>query len=349
MAPLSVTLALAVLLSAVPAISAQEARDVDAVLAAIEAIELPSYDRDRRDEEGYRDEYFAQRALVDAERDALAGELFALEPGHADLLQLLPARWGRLLGEQTDAAVSEMDAVITGYASAPLVNLAYYWKGRAAMPGRDAEAMAHATGAFRRAFPEDEQGARMLSDLASLYAEEPERAVATYNALIEAYPEYRSIGYMRGKVRQIEQLGQPFELAFDDATTGRRVDLAELRGKLVVVDFWATWCGPCVAEMPHMQELYAEFAPQGVEFVGVSLDSSKADGGLDKLKAYVAEHEIPWPQYYQGFGWEGEFSTSWGINSIPALFVVDRDGSLVSVKARGQLEILLPELLGRAE
>jgi thiol-disulfide isomerase/thioredoxin len=116
-----------------------------------------------------------------------------------------------------------------------------------------------------------------------------------------------------------------------------------LQGKVVVVDFWATWCGPCVAEMPTMKKIYAEYKDKGVEFVGISLDN--AEGGLEKLKTFVHEKDIPWPQYFQGNGWESKFSMSWGINSIPALFVVDAEGNLHSTSARGQLETMIPELI----
>ena len=94
-----------------------------------------------------------------------------------------------------------------------------------------------------------------------------------------------------------------------------------------------------------MKELYAKYKDKGVEFIGVSLDQPKEEGGLDKLKKFVAEEKIAWPQYYQGKGWESEFSMSWGINSIPCMFVVDTEGKLYSVEARGKLEELIPELL----
>ena len=123
--------------------------------------------------------------------------------------------------------------------------------------------------------------------------------------------------------------------------------MSALKGKVVVVDFWATWCGPCVAELPAMKKLYEKFHGQGVEFLGVSLDQPKEQGGLDALKKFVKEQEIRWPQYYQGKGWESDFSRSWGINSIPTMFLVDQDGKLVSVEARGKLAKLIPELLAK--
>jgi thiol-disulfide isomerase/thioredoxin len=112
-------------------------------------------------------------------------------------------------------------------------------------------------------------------------------------------------------------------------------------------DFRATWCGPCVAEMPRMKELYAKYHDKGVEFIGISLDQPKEDGGFDKLKAFVAKNDIPWPQYYQGNHWQSEFSKSWGVNSIPAVFLVDREGKLFSTDAGGNLESLIRELMER--
>lgn len=146
---------------------------------------------------------------------------------------------------------------------------------------------------------------------------------------------------------QVAGIGQPFELNFTDAIKGEKVSVDGLTGKVVIIDFWATWCAPCIAEISALKELYAKYRGQGVEFIGVSLDEPEAEGGLAKLKAFVTENKLEWPQYYQGKGWESEFSRAWDIVAIPTVFVVDRRGRLASVDARGHLETVIKEELAR--
>ena len=171
--------------------------------------------------------------------------------------------------------------------------------------------------------------------------------------IVREYPDSFQGRLVQGERRQRDRIGEPFELEFTDAITGRHVSMKDLRGKVVVVDFWATWCGPCVGEIPEMQRLYNEYRDKGVAFIGVSHDDPEAEGGLEALKAFVAERKIPWPQYYQGMDSRraltaestGDFSESWGVSSIPAVFLIDAEGKLVSTEARGKLHTLIPRLL----
>src|SRR6185369_6662392 len=130
-------------------------------------------------------------------------------------------------------------------------------------------------------------------------------------------------------IRRIESIGKPFELSFTDVVSGKPFSLQkDLKGKVVVVEFWAGWCSDCAAEMPRMKALYEKYRAQGVEFVGVSLDQSEPEGGLATLKSAIARFGISWPQYYQGNYYKSEFSAGWGVNAIPAAFLIDRKGLL---------------------
>jgi thiol-disulfide isomerase/thioredoxin len=132
---------------------------------------------------------------------------------------------------------------------------------------------------------------------------------------------------------------KPLEMKFT-AVDGREVDLAKLRGKVVLIDFWATWCGPCVQELPNVIKAYKELNPKGFEIVGISLDSDK-----EKLQSFVKENDMAWPQFFDGKGWKNEIATTYEIRSIPAMWLVDQKGMVVDTTARGGLEEKVAKLL----
>ena len=103
--------------------------------------------------------------------------------------------------------------------------------------------------------------------------------------------------------------------------SGNEVNLADFQGKVVLLDFWATWCPPCVQEIPHLVELYEEYKEQGFEMVGISVDRD----GIDVVKSFVEQHQVNYPilmddrSVTQFYG---------GISSIPTTFLIDREGRI---------------------
>jgi thiol-disulfide isomerase/thioredoxin len=123
---------------------------------------------------------------------------------------------------------------------------------------------------------------------------------------------------------------------------GNPLSISGLKGKVVLVDFWATWCGPCVAELPNVIAAYGKYHDKGFEIVGISLDRSE-----DALKKFIAERKMTWPQYFDGKAWDSKLGRQYGITSIPATYLLDREGRIVARDLRGPaLENELAMLLG---
>lgn len=134
-------------------------------------------------------------------------------------------------------------------------------------------------------------------------------------------------------------VGKPLDISFT-AVDGRKVSLADLKGKVVLIDFWATWCGPCVGEVPTVKATYDKYHAAGFEIVGISLDESK-----EALLRFIKEHQMPWPQYFDGKQWNNDISFRFGIDGVPTEWLVDRNGILRNTEARSDLEGAVSRLL----
>jgi thiol-disulfide isomerase/thioredoxin len=322
-------------------------RTADAILKDLESVKMPKLDAAKRSDSTYVSEFIKKRQEAMDKRSALILELYKTAPKHERIPTLMVERWRSVnFGPKADDIIKEIDEVLAQTSDPKFKLEAAFAKAQRKLASSRSSASPDlsAVDEFLKLAPKDPRGASLLYG-ASYGANDKEAKTAIENRIIKDFPDSMYAGMIKGTRHQQEATGKPFDLEFTDAINGSTVSIKGLKGKVVVIDFWATWCGPCVAEMPKMKELYKKYRDQGVEFIGVSLDQPKEQGGLDKLKAFVKEKEITWPQYYQGKGWESEFSMSLGINSIPCVFMVDADGKLYSTEARGKLEEMIPDLL----
>ena len=121
---------------------------------------------------------------------------------------------------------------------------------------------------------------------------------------------------------------------------GKPISLADYRGKVVLLHFWAVWFGPCIVEMPNVKRVYNTYKDEGFDIIGISLDTDEK-----RLRDYLKENEIPWRQVFNGNGWRNPIALEHGIRTMPTAWLIDRDGTLISNKAIGDT---LEQLVGEA-
>ena len=123
---------------------------------------------------------------------------------------------------------------------------------------------------------------------------------------------------------------------------GKQFTLKNLRGKYVVLDFWASWCGPCRAEMPNVKAAYEKYKGKGFNIVALSFDNK-----LENWTKAIEDMQMPWIHLSDLKGWKTVAGQIYGVNAIPASFLVDPNGTIIAADLRGEkLEAKLKEVYG---
>jgi thiol-disulfide isomerase/thioredoxin len=203
------------------------------------------------------------------------------------------------------------------------------------------EALIQKTAAMLAADPNDLKTAGLAMQLSQAFEQMPDGDAVAATAYGAFGPLFAKSGNERiqqmgesfaGTLRRLSLPGKPMQIT-GTLLDGKPFDQKTLVGKVVLVDFWATWCGPCVAEIPNVMDQYEKYHDKGFEVVGVSLDEDR-----DALQQFVAEQKVPWPILYekpQGEGWQHPLATYYGISGIPTVILIGRDGNVITLNARG--------------
>jgi thiol-disulfide isomerase/thioredoxin len=315
------------------------------LLAAIEDNETlePEHDREKQKDNEWRTLYSRQQEFYKVRAFKLIGDLAEEYPDTPELEELLLTRFEYAPSVWRVDLESEVEEYARRYSdNKSAVEKAYYYLGyyKVRQNYRKPEPILAAVNSFENRYPDSEHLEPLYGIAISFLRDLPEQEQIT-DRMIAKFPESRVAQNAERERKMNALIGTRLELEFTDVLSGREVSFESLRGKVVVVDFWATWCGPCVSEIPQMKALYEKWRTRGVEFVGISLDQTKG-----RVVAFCEENGVEWPQYCEeGKAWDTEFSSELGISSIPTIFVLDKQGRVDSVKARGRVEAAIQEAM----
>jgi len=178
---------------------------------------------------------------------------------------------------------------------------------------------------YAEQYPESPDAAEALLQLAIAkeYAGEEEEAKQWYGRVVSKFPTSAPAKKAAGARTRLESVGKTIALQ-GKSPTGGVVDLATFRGKVVLVQFWASWCEPCKADMAALKELLTKYGSAGFNIIGVNLDSRRED-----MAAYLAESRIRWPQIFEEGGLDSRPANELGILTLPTMMLVDQQGKVV--------------------
>jgi peroxiredoxin len=189
---------------------------------------------------------------------------------------------------------------------------------------------------------EQEEFATSFSDslaAAAITAGEIAAAREVYTTLLDRFRDSANLRQkVQGDLKRLDKVGKLAPSFATQDINGRTVRLDAFRGKYVLLDFWATWCAPCIGELPRLQAAYRAYHDAGFEIIGVSLDESKT-----AVADFVKARSIPWPQIHNASG-SADLVDGFGVGSIPATYLIDPDGTITRLDLRGKA---LDEMLGR--
>ncbi|MHB1557537.1 MAG: TlpA family protein disulfide reductase [Isosphaeraceae bacterium] len=147
-------------------------------------------------------------------------------------------------------------------------------------------------------------------------------------------------GHFEGRFARLDRLGKPAPAIVATDVDGKPVSLAELKGRVVLVEFWATWCPPCVAAIPGLEELERRYHDRGLVILGINVDAMHEDvkdakAAMSTVRRFLVRHRVTWTNVLNGEG-AADFARAYGVEEIPANFLVGKNGQILAVEQSGE-------------
>lgn len=160
--------------------------------------------------------------------------------------------------------------------------------------------------------------------IAEEFSGKEDEAKKWYGQIVSKFPSTPAAKKASGAVRRLNSVGQNIELA-GTAINGGRADLAQYRGKVVLVHYWATWCEPCVRDLTTIKEVYSKYGRAGFVPLGISLDYDKS-----QVTSFLQSNKLPWVQIYEPGSLDGRLANELGILTLPTMLLIDEKGRVVN-------------------
>ncbi|WP_165229816.1 TlpA disulfide reductase family protein [Aquisphaera insulae] len=322
------------------------ARSPAQILADFDAVLAPTLDRSRGGDKDAIKVYREEAVRASRRKGELALELFRADPDHPRVPAMLIGRWieTMMAPATAGATIAEVDQALAHFKDPGQRKTARQMKAIATVVSHpdDPRAALPEVDRFLADYPKDPMGANLLNGFA-MSVKDQELKKSLLLRLAAEFPDSPLAKSAARALAALDLVGKPLDLEFVDAVSKQPVSLRGLKGQVVVIDFWATWCGPCVASMPALKELNDRYKDKGLSVLAVNLD--EGDEGREKMAAFVAKNGLPWPQYHDGKAWESPLVERLGVTAIPALVVIDRAGKIAELDAHDRLAEILPRYL----
>lgn len=158
-----------------------------------------------------------------------------------------------------------------------------------------------------------------------------DEGVASLKTYLEKSPNAPEAEAVKAVIGNPKLATERFALPFNvKSATGDELALDKLKGKIVLLDFWASWCGPCRAEMPAVKRVWQKYQKENFVIIGINLDDNRK-----AFDQYIKEEGVTWPQFYDGKGWSNRIAQLYGVHAIPMTFLIDQQGIIRAQGLRG--------------